>query len=210
MTDLVLMPTLIQNRADKLLLASGSWTRRRILENAGLVFEVEASPVDEAPLKQEGRQKNLSADVVALRLAEAKALSIKKQDTIVIGADQMLTCGADWYDKPEGLAGARQQLLQLRGKTHVLHTAVVLCLNGHVLWRHVAQPTLTMRMFSHSFVDAYLAMEGEACLGSVGSYRLEGPGIQLFATIEGDAFAIQGLPLLPLIAALRDMKVLPD
>ncbi len=210
MTDLVLTPTLIQNRAQKLLLASGSKARRRILENAGLVFEVEATLVDEARLKQAGRQQNWSADAVALALAEAKALSVCKPDTIVIGADQMLSCEGEWYDKPEGLDGARQQLLQLRGKTHVLHTAVVLCRNGQVIWRHVAQPRLSMRMFSHTFIAHYLAVEGAACLGCVGSYRLEGPGIQLFASMEGDAFAIQGLPLLPLIAALRELKVLQD
>ncbi|MCH4025393.1 MAG: Maf family protein [Acetobacter fabarum] len=210
MTDLVLTPTLIQNRADKLLLASGSAARRRILENAGLAFDVEVSDVDEAHIKHEGLQQNWSADTVALRLAEAKALSIQKTDRLVIGADQMLSCDGTWYDKPGGLAGARQQLLELRGKTHTLHTAVVLCRNGHILWRHVACPKLSMRTFSHAFVEQYLALEGEACLGCVGSYRLEGPGIQLFAAIEGDAFAIQGLPLLPLVAALREMKVLPD
>ncbi|WP_338333070.1 nucleoside triphosphate pyrophosphatase [Acetobacter sp. LMG 32666] len=210
MTDLVLTPTLIQNRADKLLLASGSEARRRILQNAGLAFDVETSSINEAPLKNEGLQHNWSADTVALRLAEAKALSVQKPDRIVIGADQMLSCEGEWYDKPEGVDGARQQLLKLRGKTHILHTAVVLCFNGQVLWRHVARPMLTMRQFSHAFVERYLAMEGDACLGCVGSYRLEGPGIQLFATIEGDAFAIQGLPLLPLVAALRTLKVLSD
>mgnify|MGYP001363305758 CR=1 FL=1 len=210
MTDLVLTPTLIQNRTEKLLLASGSEARRRILQNAGLAFAVEASSVDEAHLKQVGRQQNSPADVVALRLAEAKALSVQKPDSIVIGADQMLSCDGEWYDKPEGLDGARQQLLRLRGKTHVLHTAVVLCQNGCIVWRHVAQPRLTMRTFSPAFLEHYLAVEGAACLGCVGSYRLEGPGIQLFASIEGDAFAIQGLPLLPLVAALREMKVLAD
>lgn len=210
MTDLVLMPTLIQNRADKLLLASGSSARRRILENAGLDFEVEVADVDETLLKQEGQQKNWSADDVALRLAEAKALALQKPDTVVIGADQMLSCEGQWYDKPEGLAGARQQLRQLRGKPHILHTAVVLCWNGQVLWRHIARPKLSMRVFSDAFIEHYLQREGEACLGCVGAYRLEGPGIQLFAHIEGDAFAIQGLPLLPLIAALRTLKVLPD
>ena len=210
MTDLVLMSTLIQNRADKLLLASGSDARRRILENAGLVFDVEVSAVDENHLKQMGRQQNCSADTVALRLAEAKALSVEKPDTLVIGADQILSCEGIWYDKPEGLDGARQQLLQLRGKTHTLHTAVILCFNGLVLWRHVGKPSLTMRLFSHEFVEQYLITEGEACLGSVGAYRLEGPGIHLFAAVEGDAFTIQGLPLLPLVAALRELKVLQD
>lgn len=162
MTDLVLMPTLIQNSAGKLLLASGSVARRRILENAGLVFEVEASSVDETQIKQMGRQQNWSVDTVALRLAEAKALSVQKPQRLVIGADQMLSCEGVWYDKPEGLEGARQQLLQLRGKTHVLHTAVVLCLNGQVLWRHVSQPRLTMRMFSHDFLAYYLSLEGDA------------------------------------------------
>mgnify|MGYP001279342043 FL=1 len=210
MTDLVLMPTPIQNRADKLLLASGSVARRRILQNAGLAFGVEASAVDESCLKKTGQEQNWSPATVALRLAEAKALSVTKPNTLVIGADQMLSCEGIWYDKPEGLNGARQQLLQLRGKTHVLHTAVVLCRNGQILWRHMAEPKLTMRIFSHTFLEHYLSVEADACLGSVGAYRLEGPGIQLFSHIEGDAFAIQGLPLLPLIAALRDMKVLSD
>lgn len=208
MSDLVLKPTPIQDSRHKLVLASGSAIRRTLLENAGLTFSVLSSSVDEEPLKKVGRAEGAPPETVALRLAEAKALSVSCADAFVIGADQMLSCKGDWYDKPADLAAARQQLLSLRGQTHTLHTAVVVCRNGQVLWQHVSEPQLTMRLFSDAFLEAYLAEEGDECLYSVGAYRIEGPGLHLFARMEGDQTAILGLPLLPLLEALREMGVL--
>ncbi|OUJ05576.1 nucleoside triphosphate pyrophosphatase [Acetobacter malorum] len=208
MSDLVLKPTPIQDSRHKLVLASGSAIRRKLLENAGLTFSVLSSSVDEEPLKKAGRAEGAPPETVALRLAEAKALSVSCADAFVIGADQMLSCKGDWYDKPADLTAARQQLLSLRGQTHTLHTAVVVCRNGQVLWQHVSEPQLTMRLFSDAFLEAYLAEEGDECLYSVGAYRIEGPGLHLFARMEGDQTAILGLPLLPLLEALREMGVL--
>lgn len=208
MTDLVLKPTPIQDARHKLVLASGSAIRRTLLENAGLTFSVLSSEVDEAPLKQAGWAEGATPQTVALRLAEAKALSLSCPDAFIIGADQMLSCHGSWYDKPADLPAAREQLLSLKGQTHTLHTAVVVCRNGQVLWQHVSEPQLTMRSFSDAFLDAYLAAEGEECLYSVGAYRIEGPGLHLFARMEGDQTAILGLPLLPLLEGLREMGVL--
>lgn len=208
MSDLVLKPTPIQDSRHKLVLASGSAIRRTLLENAGLTFSVLSSSVDEEPLKRAGRAEGAPPETVALRLAEAKALSVSCADAFVIGADQMLSCKGDWYDKPADLKAARLQLLSLRGQTHTLHTAVVVCRNGQVLWQHVSEPKLTMRLFSDAFLEAYLAEEGDECLYSVGAYRIEGPGLHLFARMEGDQTAILGLPLLPLLEALREMGVL--
>ncbi|MGD7069727.1 Maf family protein [Acetobacter sp. AAB5] len=208
MQDLVLMPTPLQNRDSKLLLASGSFSRRKMLEDVGLDFDVQVGNVNEDILKAAGKREGWKPEAVALGLAEAKALSVQQPDAFIIGADQMLSCDSVWYDKPKDLAQAREQLLALRGHTHILHTAVVLCRNGQVVWQHVDQPRLTMRLFSEAFLDAYLQTEGPACLASVGAYRLEGPGLQLFAYIEGDSFSIQGLPLLPLLEVLREMKVI--
>ncbi|MCX2560588.1 Maf family protein [Acetobacter farinalis] len=210
MSDLVLKPTPIQDSRHKLVLASGSAIRRTLLENAGLTVSVITPTVEEDSFKHAGRQEGAAPETVALRLAEAKALSVSAmcEDAFVIGADQMLSCHGVWYDKPADLAAARQQLLALRGQEHSLHTAVVICRNGRVVWRHLSQPVLTMRLFSEAFLEAYLAAEGEECLYSVGAYRIEGPGLHLFARMEGDQTAILGLPLLPVLEGLRELGVL--
>lgn len=208
MTDLVLKPTPLQNSDSLLVLASGSVTRRHLLNSAGLSCSVMSPDLDEAELKQKGMAEGWTAAETALRLAEAKALAVQKPDTFVIGADQMLSCNGTLYDKPPSLNAARQQLEALRGQTHTLHTAVVLCHQGKVVWHHVAEPKLTMRTFSSVFLEAYLAEEGTRCLSSVGAYRVEGPGLHLFERIEGEHAAILGLPLFPLLHALRDRGVI--
>ncbi|MCH4092467.1 Maf family protein [Acetobacter sp.] len=195
-----------------LVLASGSTIRQTLLRNSGVAFTVRTQPVDESLYKKEGRQAGDSAASVALRLAAAKAQAVSREagqrDALIIGADQMLSCEGDWFDKPASSLSARAQLSHLKGKSHFLHSAVVLCRRGEVVWSHVEEPRLEMRDFSDAFLDAYLETEGEACLTSVGAYRLEGPGIQLFSRIEGDYSAILGLPLLPLFAALRSLGML--
>ena len=137
-----------------------------------------------------------------------KARQAQADGAAVIGADQVLVCDGRWFDKPPDLASARAQLRSLRGRTHTLMTAVVCVRDGTELWRCLARPALTMRQFSDGFLDAYLSLEGKAILSSVGAYRFEGPGIQLFDRIEGDHAAILGLPLLPLLGALRQHGVL--
>lgn len=184
------------------MLASGSATRRALLAAAGLRFDVHVPDVDESAIKRQGG----NVETAALRLAEAKARAAPGE--VVIGADQILLCEGRWFDKPANLAEARQHLLALRGRTHELVTAAV-CLQGReVVWRHVARPALTMRAFSDAFLDRYLEDEGEAVLSTVGAYRLEGFGIQLFGRVEGEHTTILGLPMLPLMAALRGLGVI--
>ncbi|MDE2517755.1 MAG: Maf family protein [Rhodospirillales bacterium] len=190
----------------RIILASGSTARQHLLRQAGVDFTVEIASVDEDAAKQAGRAEGSQAGEVALLLAGMKArrVSARHPDAWVVGADQMLVCGDRWFDKPPDLAAARAQLLALRGQTHHLPTALVCFRAGTRVWHHLAEPKLTMRHFSDAFLDRYIAEEGEAVLGSVGAYRIEALGMQLFAAIEGSTDAICGLPLLPLLGYLRD------
>jgi septum formation protein len=192
-----------------LILASASAGRAAVLKNAGLVFRQQAANVDERALETEaaGRRGPLQPGEIALLLAEAKALDVsaREPDAIVIGADQVMECGGALFQKPADEQAARAQLLALRGRTHSLHSGVCVARGGAVLWRHLGEARLTMRGFSNDFLASYCRLEGEAMLRSVGAYRIEGPGIQLFAKIEGDHFTIIGLPLLPLLAYLRSI-----
>ncbi|NHO32725.1 Maf family protein [Acetobacter fallax] len=196
----------------RLVLASSSAARRSLLEASGLPFEVHTADVDENVLKQAGQAAGDSPATVAIRLASAKALAVSEMladpHAMTIGADQMLSCDGTWFDKPVSSAQAREQLGQLRNRTHHLYSAVVLCQGSTILWHHVSTPALTMRAFSDAFLDTYFALDGGACLSCVGAYRLEGPGIHLFDRIEGEQSAILGLPLLPLLRALRDHGIL--
>lgn len=190
----------------RLILASQSVTRRALLEAAGLEVEALPAAVDEAAIKESARAEGLSPADAALLLADAKAARIarKHPDALVIGADQLLVCGPDWFDKPPDVSQARRQLLRLRGHAHELVTAVVAWREGQRAWHHVATPRLVMRDFSEAFLDGYLAREGAFVTQSVGAYRLEGMGVQLMRDIRGEHSAILGLPLLPLLAYLRD------
>jgi septum formation protein len=193
-----------------LILASGSRTRLALLTAAGLSVTAIPAAIDEDAVKSQGRAKGQDAAAVALALAEVKARAVSKThpDALVIGADQMLACQSQWFDKPADRTDARRQLLILAGQTHRLLTAVAVCRGDQTLWRHGAVATLTMRSFTEAFVDDYLSRAGDAPLSSVGAYQLEGLGVQLFDKIEGDHFTILGLPLLPLLAFLRQAKVL--
>jgi septum formation protein len=188
-----------------LLLASGSATRQRLLRDAGVSFEVKPAAIDEtsilASLQAEGASGRDAADF----LAEMKAQQVSRsvEDWFVIGSDQVLSLGKEHFEKPGTRAGARAQLLKLRGQKHVLSSAVCVARNGSVIWRHVGQARMTMRDFSETFLDAYLDRAGDAILSSVGAYHVEGLGLQLFSAVEGDHFTIQGLPLLPLLDFLR-------
>lgn len=202
----------LQADTPRLVLASASAARRAVLDHAGIRFTARAAQIDEAAVKHAGQQEGASAADVAVLLAELKARRVARTDAdaLVIGCDQLLVCDGRWFDKPADMAEARQHLRALRGRAHVLVTAMV-CLRGEQrLWHHVAQPRLTMRAFSDAFLDQYLSMEGEALLASVGAYRLEGAGSHLFERIEGEHSAILGLPLLPLFGFLRQHGVLLD
>lgn len=164
--------------------------------------------MDEAEVKLAMRAQGAGPNDTALALAGLKAARIRDPGALAIGADQLLVCEGEWFDKPPDLETARAQLVRLRGRVHTLITAVLCRREGEEVWRHVSRPILTMRSFSDAFLDAYLAAEGDAILGSVGAYRLEGLGIHLFERVEGEHAAILGLPLLPLLGFLRQHGVL--
>ncbi|MGQ0740736.1 MAG: Maf family protein [Alphaproteobacteria bacterium] len=185
----------------RLILASGSETRARLLRDVGIDCESTAPMVDEDKLRKKERSKSPSE--IAMALARAKALSIGAGPP-VIGADQLLVCEGRLYEKAHSMDEARDTLRALRGREHALVTAVVLAKEGRIVWEHVESPRLVMRVFSDSFLEHYLAQEGTSVLSFVGCYRIEGPGAQLFVRVDGDHFAIQGLPLLPLLSALRE------
>ncbi|MAK81491.1 nucleoside triphosphate pyrophosphatase [Phenylobacterium sp.] len=193
----------------RIILASQSAARSQLLAGAGVAFDKIVSGVDEDLVKVRIQAEGGSPRAVAQALADIKAVTVSDlQPGLVIGADQTLEFDGALYDKAASLEEARARLLALRGQPHHLHSAVTLAKDGEVLWSETACATLTMRDFSEPFLDAYLDQEGEALLGSVGCYRLEGPGAQLFAQIEGDYFAILGLPLLGLLDQLRQRGAL--
>ncbi len=195
--------------APPLVLASGSAARRGLMEAAGLRFTAQATAVDEAAIKAAMMAQRADPADVALQLADAKARQIDDPDALVIGADQLLLCEGIWFDKPPDRAAARAQLLRLRGRRHELLTAVTCWRAGARLWQHLERSSLAMRPFSDAFLDAYLRSEGDAVLGSVGAYRLEGLGIHLFDAVDGDHAAILGLPMLKLLSFLRRIGVMP-
>jgi len=201
---------LVAAAAPRLVLASGSPTRRRLLAEAGLRFEVAPAAVDEAEVKQSLAAEGASAAQAAETLAELKALAVSRSrpGSLVIGADQLLDCEGRWFDKPADHAAAAAQLRFLSGRRHSLRTAVCLLRDGTRLWHHNASATLTLRPLSEDFLEAYLDAAGAEVLGSVGAYRLEGHGAQLFSRVEGDFFTVLGLPLLPLLEILRAQGVL--
>lgn len=194
-----------------LVLASASQSRRALLAGAGLDFEAVASNVDESEIKTASVRDGRDVATTALALAGAKAalVAATRPNALVIGADQMLDLEGAWFDKPADMAAARRQLLALRGKTHTLHSALVLMRRDREIWRHVEPARLTMRAFSDAFLAAYLDEVGENALKSVGGYFLEGLGAQLFDTVDGDYFTVLGLPMTPLLGALRREGALP-
>jgi septum formation protein len=194
----------------RVLLASASATRAGLLKAAGVDFDVVASGVDEAPIKAALLADGSDPAEIASRLAEAKALSASMAypDDLVVGADQTLEFEGRLFDKAGSIAEARERLAELRGRTHLLHAAVVGARAGRPLWSETVTTRLTMRDVSDPFLDAYLARNADVALWSVGAYALEGEGVQLFERIEGDYFAVLGLPLLGLLAHLRDQGLL--
>lgn len=187
------------------ILASKSAARTAVLKGAGVAFETAVSGVDEDAVKTALLAEGQGARAIAEALAELKAQKISQsRPGLVIGADQTLEFDGRLYDKAETVEEARARLKLLRGKPHQLHSAVVVAEDGAPIWRDMVSCTLTMRDFSDDFLEDYLAREGEAALGSVGCYRLESLGAQLFSKIEGDYFAILGLPLLGLLDLLRN------
>lgn len=193
-------------------LASQAESRQKLLTAAGLAFHIILPDVDEAAIHEALYNGNAETDPsdVAELLARAKAeeVSARVPTALVIGADQVLSLDGKILDKPAGRDAVRDRLLALRGKTHQLHSAVALAEGGQVTWSHIETAHLTMRAFSPEFLGRYLAAAGPQVCQSVGSYELDGLGIQLFDRIEGDYFAILGLPVLLLFERLRESQVL--
>ena len=191
-----------------LILASASQVRARLLEGARVPFTVQVSQVDEDHIKD--ALAGQGVDAIAARLAEEKARAIAGDhgDDLIIGADQILECEGRLFDKPRDRAGAASHLRELRGRAHRLVTAAAVVRGPDLLWQTVAETRLTMRDVSDEFIDAYLNSIGDDALASVGAYRLEDMGAQLFAKIDGDYFTILGLPLLELLEFLRSQGIL--
>ncbi len=194
-----------------IVLASQSISRAQVLRAAGVPFETQPANIDEDAIKDEMLAQRAPAEEIALALAihKACAVSIGRPGDLVIGGDQILWIDGELISKVASLAEARTLLRQLRGKRHALVGGLVLARDGKQIWHHASRAELTMRAFSDEFLEQYLGQEGEAVLASVGCYRLEGMGAQLFDMIDGDYFAILGLALVPLLAALRKEGALP-
>ncbi|WP_225027425.1 Maf family protein [Xinfangfangia pollutisoli] len=194
-----------------LLLASASETRLAMLRAAGLTVDALPARVDEDEVRRGLEAEGASSRDVADALAELKAakISARRPEALVLGADQVLDLGGKIYAKPESPEQARQQLQELRGRTHMLLSAAVLYQGGQPQWRHVGVARLTMRDVSDSYLDDYLARNWETIRHSVGGYRLEEEGVRLFSAISGDHFTILGLPLLPLLSNLSERGIIP-
>lgn len=196
-----------------LILASQSSARRAMLAAAGVPHQAMAAGVDEDPVKQALRAEGRDARALADALAELKAvrLSVRRPENLVLGCDSTVALDdGTMLDKPENRDEAAAQLRLLSGRRHRLWSAAVIARAGAPEWRHVAVAALHVRSLSDRFIEQYLDAEWPAIAGCVGGYRLEGPGVQLFAKIEGDHFTILGLPLLPLLDQLRQRGVVPS
>lgn len=195
-----------------LVLASASAARARLLVNAGIAATIDPAKLDESAIKRESRAQGEDAATCAARLAEEKAREVAARypGQMVLGADQMLEESGRWFDKPRDQDEARAQLQALSGRRHTLIAAAAIIRDGQLMWRHVERAFLTMRRLGDGFIEHYLAAMGERVLATVGAYELEGMGAQLMAEIEGDYFTILGLPLLPLLAFLREEGALPS
>lgn len=194
-----------------IVLASGSEARARLLKAAGLKFEVVKPLVDEAEFKQLLLHDKATPADGATALAEIKIEHVHKRrqdDAVIIGGDQLLVMDGRWFDKPESRGDAKTQLKALRGKHHQLFSAAVAWRGGKRIGHHVDIADLWMRDFSDDFLDHYLGLAGSAATDSVGSYHIEGMGLQLMQKVEGDWFTIQGMPLLPILQWLRDQGAL--
>jgi septum formation protein len=194
-----------------IVLASQSASRRALLEAAQVPFEALSPGVDEEAARDALRADGLDARKLADALAELKALRVSRRvpGGLVLGCDQTLSLDdGTMVDKAVDRADAERILNLLSGRVHHLHSAAVIALNGEPIWRHVERVRMTVRPLSDAFIASYLDGDWEQCRWCVGCYRIEGPGAQLFSRVEGSQFAIQGLPLLPLLDFLRIRGVL--
>ena len=195
-------------RGERLILASRSAARRAMLTGAGVPFTAVDAGVDEDAVK--ASLAGIDPAELALELARAKAVAVSRHDpeAWVLGSDQTLDFQGGMISKASDLTEARQRLREMSGHTHNLNSGAALAINGAVVWSGVDTARMTMRRFSDDFLDAYLEAEGQDLLGSVGCYRLEGMGSQLFDRVEGDYFTVLGMPLWPVLDELRRAGVI--
>lgn len=199
----------LQRENPPLVLASGSAVRARLLAGAGLRFEIQPADFDEATARKAARDQGCSPAEAARQLAIGKAMiaSRRRPETMVIAADQILALGDAWLEKPASRGEAASQLGMLRGREHLLLSAVVCATAGTLRWSHVNEAKLRFRNYSDALLEAVLTVDAAFVGSSVGGYRLEGPGILLCEAIAGDFSTILGLPLLPLLGFLRDQGI---
>jgi len=190
-----------------LILASQSGARKMLLSNAGLAFEAITADIDERSIQAASGLSSPREIALLLAREKAKAVSVHRPGSHVIGADQTLALGMRLFNKPAGRPQALAQLRDLAGKSHELNSAVVVARDGKIVFEDVAVARMTMRQMSEAELSAYLDAAGDAVTTSVGAYQLEGLGIHLFERIEGDHSTILGLPLLPLLAFLRSERL---
>ena len=190
-----------------IVLASKSASRRTMLWAAGVEFEVRPAAIDERAL--EARLIEAGPGEVALALAEAKALSVDGGGRSVLGSDSVVAVDGRRFDKPASRAQAAEHLRYFSGRTMELHSAAAIALGERIEWSHVAVATLNVRELSDDFIEAYLAAEWPEVSQCVGVFRIEALGVQLFESIEGDMFTVLGMPLLPVLGALRELEELP-
>ncbi len=190
-----------------IVLASKSASRRMMLGAAGVDFEVVPAAIDERGL--ETSLGNVPPGSVALALAEAKALSVDGEGRPVLGSDSVVSVEGRRFDKPESRAQAAEHLRYFSGKTMELHSAAAIAIGGHLRWSNVALARLQVRELSEDFITRYLAAEWPEVSQCVGVFRIEARGVQLFESIEGDMFTVLGMPLLPVLGALRELEELP-
>lgn len=195
-----------------LILASTSRTRRALIEAAGIVAETRHPEVDERAIEAQFRTSGAPIEDLAQILAREKALAVsaREPERLVLGADQTLECDGEQFHKPTDLESAQKQIAALAGRTHHLHSAAALAIDGSVVFDTVETADLTVRPLDAAFISRYVAAVGDAVLTSVGGYQIEGKGVQLFSRISGDHFTILGLPLLPVLAFLRAEKHLAE
>ncbi|WP_220748780.1 MULTISPECIES: Maf family protein [Jannaschia] len=192
-----------------LTLASSSQTRQALLRNAAIPFEAVPARIDEISLRDSLVADGHTPRNVADALAEMKALRVRRPG-LVLGCDQILSFGTEILGKPSSQENAIAQLSKLSAQRHKLHSAAVLVEDGKPIWRHVSDVTMVMRRASAPYIAEYVARNWDTIQHSAGAYTLEGEGARLFHQVQGDYFAVLGLPLLPLIDFLVTRGNLPS
>ena len=195
--------------SDILILASQSASRKAMLEAAGVAFEAVPAHIDERGIEES--QAGKPPEVIALLLAEQKAFAVscERPGALVLGSDSLVSVDGKRFDKPTSREDAARHLRFFSGRVMQLHSAAALVRGGATLWTHASVASLHVREMSETFIEAYLADEWPAVAGCVGVFRIEARGVQLFEAIDGDHFTVLGMPLLPVLGALRELEALP-